>query len=314
MVSSRTTRLFGRIWVTCTTLLIAFIAYSVQIFVIYPWYGSEISIDLLKLLGPFNALIGLLYWNYFMTVVTDPGRVPNAWKPEGDDYEVKKLTGGPRFCRTCDSFKPPRAHHCRQCGRCVLRMDHHCPWVNNCVGHFNYAHFIRFLVYVDISCTYHLWMLTARALSAYDTARGYWIEPSSTELVFIILNYVFCVPVILAVGAFSGYHIYCLLTNTTTIEGWEKDKVATLIRRGKIREIKFPYNLGIKENAYSVLGPSPLYWPFPIKETSTGLKFRIANGEGKWIEFRHNEYEMEDVAPRARRHVRDLESGKNLGL
>ena len=39
----------------------------------------------------------------------------------------------------------------------------------------------------------------------------------------------------------SLYHFYCILGNTTTIEGWEKDKVATLIRRGKIRAIKFPY-------------------------------------------------------------------------
>lgn len=39
----------------------------------------------------------------------------------------------------------------------------------------------------------------------------------------------------------SLYHFYCILGNTTTIEGWEKDKVATLIRRGKIREVKFPY-------------------------------------------------------------------------
>jgi len=35
----------------------------------------------------------------------------------------------------------------------------------------------------------------------------------------------------------SIYHFYCLSTNTTTIEGWEKDKVATLVRRGKIHEV-----------------------------------------------------------------------------
>ena len=39
----------------------------------------------------------------------------------------------------------------------------------------------------------------------------------------------------------SVYHFYCISGNTTTIESWEKDKVATLIRRGKIRDVKFPY-------------------------------------------------------------------------
>lgn len=25
-------------------------------------------------------------------------------------------------CRTCDAFRPPRAHHCHACGRCVLKV------------------------------------------------------------------------------------------------------------------------------------------------------------------------------------------------
>lgn len=40
---------------------------------------------------------------------------------------------------------------------------------------------------------------------------------------------------------FSIYHVYLACGNSTTIEGWEKDKVATLIRRGKIKEVKYPY-------------------------------------------------------------------------
>ncbi|KAG8219551.1 hypothetical protein J3R82DRAFT_501 [Butyriboletus roseoflavus] len=58
------------------------------------------------------------------------------------------------------------------------------------------------------------------------------------------MNYVFVIPVILAVGAFSAYHFYSLTVNTTTIEGWEKDKAAILKRNGKIQEIKFPYESG----------------------------------------------------------------------
>lgn len=76
----------------------------------------------------------------------------------------------------------------------------------------------------------------------------------------IILNYVFCIPVILAVGGFryeskrsfllltihfnidsSLYHLCGLIDNTTTIENWEKDKVSVMIRKGKIRQIAFPY-------------------------------------------------------------------------
>jgi len=219
----------------------------------------------------------MLLWNYALCVRTDPGSVPDSWVPDtnsGDGYEVKRLTGGPRFCRTCEKYKPPRAHHCRQCGRCVLRMDHHCPWVNNCVGHFNYGHFLRFLFYVDLACSYHLAMVTRRVFYWMDPR--YWEQPTSMELVFTILNYTACIPVILSVGIFSIYHFYCLLGNTTTIEGWEKDKVARLVRHGKISEIKFPYNLGARRNIASVLGDNPLLWCWPTVPPGTGLKYQLA--------------------------------------
>ncbi|KAH8110616.1 zf-DHHC-domain-containing protein [Phellopilus nigrolimitatus] len=273
-------RLLGRIWVGFTVSLIAFIAYSSQIFIIWPWYGRVLTVDLLTLLLPFNFLVGLLFWNYFLTVSTDPGRVPKSWMPDthsGEGYEVKRLTGNPRYCRMCDAYKPPRAHHCRQCRRCVLRMDHHCPWVNNCVGHFNYGHFIRFLFFVDIACSYHAIMVTRRAFDAMNT--DYWDGPSTVEFVFIILNYVTCIPVLLGVGGFSLYHFYCLSKNTTTIEGWEKDKVATLVKKGKIHEVKFPYNIGRRENIETVLGRNPLLWCCPSVPPGDGLRFQVVEAD-----------------------------------
>ncbi|KZT73329.1 zf-DHHC-domain-containing protein [Daedalea quercina L-15889] len=277
-------RLLGRLFVGFTTALICFIAYSPQIFIIWPWYGRELSVELLALLIPFNALVAMLLWNYYLCVVTDPGRVPPGWQPDvqdSDGYEVKKLTRGPRFCRTCEAYKPPRAHHCKQCKCCVLRMGkyHHCPWVNNCVGHFNYGYFVRFLFYVDCACTYHLAMIVRRIYVA--TQENF----ETPEMIFIILNAVACIPVLLAVGGFSLYHFYLLLGNTTTIEGWEKDKVATLVRRGRIHEIKFPYHLGAWRNICSVLGDSPLLWCWPTVASGTGLKYQLAEGDDCHIQL-----------------------------
>ncbi|KAI0033963.1 zf-DHHC-domain-containing protein [Vararia minispora EC-137] len=275
-------RILGRIVVGMTLFLIGFIAYSSQIFIIWPWYGRALSIPLLTLLVPFNTLVGLLLWNYWLCVTTNPGTVPDGWAPDTDaleGYEVKKLTGNPRYCRTCNKYKPPRAHHCKTCKQCVLRMaDHHCPWVNNCVGFYNYGHFIRFLFFVDVACSYHTAMVTTRVLEAMD--KPYYEGPETTEFIFIVLNYATCIPVLIMVGLFSLYHFYCLLGNSTTIEGWEKDKVATLIRRGKIREIKFPYNLGWERNIKAVLGPHPLMWCCPTIPPGTGLKFQLSDTEG----------------------------------
>lgn len=95
----------GRVGFTIS--LISFIAYSSQIFVIWPWYGSALSIDLLKLLVPFKCvcpssflprisarcgradrltqgslLVFMIFWNYRLCVKTAPGAVPQGWVSE----------------------------------------------------------------------------------------------------------------------------------------------------------------------------------------------------------------------------------------
>ncbi|GAA5836028.1 hypothetical protein JCM9279_002167 [Rhodotorula babjevae] len=273
-------KLLGRLWVAGTLALITFIGFSSQLFVVLPSYRYDTRDPALwRLLGPFNALLALLYLNYALTVRTDPGRVPLGWEPdwrqfESGEVEVKKQTGGPRFCRTCQAYKPPRAHHCRQCKRCVLKMDHHCPWVNNCVGYGNYGHFCRFLFFVDIACAYHLWMISTRAFHSL----AFSVDPSTFQIVMLVLNYTACVPVIIAVGVFSLYHLWSVLVNTTTIEGWEKDKVATLRRRGKIHEYRYPYHLGYLTNIRSVLGHNPLLWLWPQRAVGDGLSYPVAVG------------------------------------
>jgi hypothetical protein len=44
------------------------------------------------------------------------------------DVFVCESDGRPRWCATCLNWKPDRAHHCREIGRCVMKMDHFCPW------------------------------------------------------------------------------------------------------------------------------------------------------------------------------------------
>lgn len=44
------------------------------------------------------------------------------------DFFVCQDDGRPPFCSTCCQYKTDRAHHCREVGRCVRKMDHFCPW------------------------------------------------------------------------------------------------------------------------------------------------------------------------------------------
>lgn len=43
------------------------------------------------------------------------------------------------------------------------------------------------------------------------------------------------------VGILTSYHIYCITTNTTTIEGWEKGRSLTIKGMGKIQNVMYNY-------------------------------------------------------------------------
>uniref|UniRef100_A0A1I7Z0S6 Palmitoyltransferase n=1 Tax=Steinernema glaseri TaxID=37863 RepID=A0A1I7Z0S6_9BILA len=135
----------------------------------------------------FNTLLFLALVAHTRAMLTDPGIVPinknthvnnrrltnAAMRPSSDedddsdsDREAMMVSPGQRFvgedwsvCTRCESFRPPRAHHCRVCRRCVRKMDHHCPWVNNCVGEFNQKYFLQFLLYVALSSAYAIGLI-----------------------------------------------------------------------------------------------------------------------------------------------------------
>uniref|UniRef100_A0A9J2P740 Palmitoyltransferase n=1 Tax=Ascaris lumbricoides TaxID=6252 RepID=A0A9J2P740_ASCLU len=139
----------------------------------------------------FNTILFLAFIAHFRAMVTDPGIVPintNATigscrrldtrlygrsaisESENDESDsgADVMMLRPKFvgedwsiCTRCESYRPPRAHHCRVCRRCVRKMDHHCPWVNNCVGEFNQKYFLQFLLYVGLSSSYALGLVVA---------------------------------------------------------------------------------------------------------------------------------------------------------
>jgi len=109
----------------------------------------------------FNILWGLSLWSYLQAHSRDPGVVPPHWDdfarevgqalpiaPARPEWSPGKAT----FCKRCCKPRPDRAHHCRICGVCVLRMDHHCPWINNCVGFNTQKFFLLLAIYAGLAC------------------------------------------------------------------------------------------------------------------------------------------------------------------
>lgn len=96
--------------------LIAFLSYGSQILLIYIDPGR---------LGQrqaffFNAAVICTWICYLRACFTDPGSVPSEWKPDADQHELAQK---PRWCRKCNAFKPPRAHHCKTCKRYIECYD-----------------------------------------------------------------------------------------------------------------------------------------------------------------------------------------------
>lgn len=172
---------------------------------------------------------------------------------------------------------------------CVGQLD----FAQSCVGHRNMAAFIRFLVLVDIGCAMHLYKVSTCAFGrSYYYVRSHSLlkshidtpqaDPTTSYMIILILNYATSFPVLLAVGCFTIYHLFCVLSNSTTIEGFEKEKVASLRRRGRIADdARYPFHLGIVRNLRAVFGDDIWLWCWPLQQSpGNGLHFPVGRGIG----------------------------------
>lgn len=186
--------------------------------------------------------------SYYLAITTPAGSPPKDFDPPPGTVK--------RWCFKCNNYKPERSHHCKTCKTCVLKMDHHCPWTYNCVGYNNMPHFIRFLLWVDVTSGYGFYRLILRCMSLYR-ARGL---PAYLIPLREILGAVVLTPltffVLLSVGILSIRVAMNLVGGITQIESWEEERIASAKRRNLVpRNTQFPYDISIWYNILSAWGP-----------------------------------------------------------
>ncbi|KKZ63713.1 hypothetical protein EMCG_02020 [[Emmonsia] crescens] len=137
------------------------------------------------------------------------------------DVFVCKEDGRPAWCSTCYQFKSDRAHHCREIGRCIRKMDHFCPWVGGVVSETSFKFFVQFLFYALLFTTFNL-VVSAIFVAEYRKEAGklvvHWI-------VVLGLSALFCLFSLGMLG--SSLQLACI--NSSTIENLDRrSKVWTL--------------------------------------------------------------------------------------
>ncbi|KAH7553712.1 hypothetical protein JRO89_XS12G0046000 [Xanthoceras sorbifolium] len=234
--------------VSVVVLAISYIYVTTVFVFIDRWFGIMSSPGIMNAVV-FTAIALMCVFNYAVAIFRDPGRVPSDYMPDIEDdqspiHEIKRKGGDLRYCQKCSHYKPPRAHHCRVCKRCVLRMDHHCIWISNCVGHANYKAFFIFVMHAVVACFYSLVLLVGSLTN--DPLKDEEQSGGSYRTVYVISG-LLLVPLSLALAVLLVWHICLILKNKTTIEYHEGVRAMWLAEKGG-HIYKHPYDLGVYEN------------------------------------------------------------------
>ena len=229
----------------------------------------------------FNGLLACLWWTYYRACAVPPGRYPKVpAKSEGADggsdgkgEELEGFPPGTRWCTKCSAPKPPRAHHCRHCRRCIPKMDHHCPWTANCVSLTTFPHFLRFLLYANLS----LWTLSYFIFQRFAAlwASRLWpsyLGPSLPALIHLTILALVSFVTEVALGLMLATTLKGWVFNMTTIEDWEVERHERSLERGWFddersvpEKVEFPYDVGFFANMAQAMGTRNfLLWFFPF--------------------------------------------------
>ncbi|PNW85739.1 hypothetical protein CHLRE_03g207502v5 [Chlamydomonas reinhardtii] len=160
-----------------------------------------------------------------------------------------------RWCRKCNRGKPPLSHHCSICNKCVLKMDHHCVWMANCIGFFNYRHFVLFLFWMWVGSLYSAMVYLVEYPLLFKLESREWDRRGFLPFFMFILS----ASIWLGISALFWWHVWLILTGQGTIDYLDNtQKVADAKAQG--RQWVNPYHLGAVANWQETFDVRGRWW------------------------------------------------------
>ncbi|PHH74091.1 hypothetical protein CDD82_5111 [Ophiocordyceps australis] len=139
------------------------------------------------------------------------------------DVFVCESDGRPRWCSLCHQWKPDRAHHASELGRCVRKMDHVCPWVGGVVSETSFNFFFHFTFYTTCLCSISI------AAGAYSLHRQVLSASSIDAWAIVIIGIASLFGLFTLVMCLTATRF--LFTNTTNIDVLRPKQVFSLAIR-----------------------------------------------------------------------------------
>ena len=122
-----------------------------------------------------------------------------------------------KYCKTCNVWRAPRAHHCRVCDNCIETQDHHCVWLNNCVGRRNYRYFFSFVTSATVLGIFLTFVSLGQCLNLATTRNISFADSINQDRVPFAM-FLYGILVTPYPACLLGYHLFLMGRGETTRE------------------------------------------------------------------------------------------------
>lgn len=264
--------LFKKIFHFCPIILVYFVIISVTCGFTSFYILNPAGFQFPKIIAgiAFYFCSAMVLICHLKSMFTSPGFVYEGWENDYktiyDENEIKNSTNKilspydkKLFCQKCSMKRPGRAHHCKLCNKCVLKMDHHCPWIMNCVGHANQKYFVLFLFYATLGDLIGFVILLNETLALdFDNLPKYSEKKDFLSVIVFPMLLLGCTmlafSMTIAIGFLFFVQIRFVLYNSTTIESKKFEKYED----SPYYFEKHFFNFKV------VMGDDALEWFFPV--------------------------------------------------